>query len=75
MLYDPITGGRAIDDDADDDISLLLVLQKVIPESLYSCENTNIFFMVKLLLVTCYKTSRRGPRVLVDKHLPALRCW
>lgn len=71
MFYDPVTDGRPIDDD----MSLLLVLQKVIPESLCSCKNTNTFLTVKLLLVTCHKTSRSGTRVLVNKHLPALCFW
>lgn len=59
MFYVLITDGIANDDDYDDhdDMLLLLVLQKVIPEFLYSCKNTNIFLMLKLLLVTCYKTS------------------
>lgn len=66
MFYVLITDGRANDDDYDyhDDMSLLLVLQKVIPEFMCSCKNTNIFLMVKLLLVTCYKTSRSDPACL-----------
>jgi hypothetical protein len=31
--------------------------------------------MVKLILVACYEASRNSPRVLADKHPPALCCW